>query len=303
MTSPFNLPSSTMLLGKVSNVFKSGKIFQLRNQHIIFVCGGSVQPRKRSMRAHFMRYAQDSLENFSIFLAESATQDITKHGDPEFINIADFETLIVEVSDCILLFPESAGSIAEIGFFTNSKNAISKLMVVNDIKKQSDSFINIGLIDRINSKSTFRPIISMNYNKPDLLQIKQRLCDRLPARTAKKLEFVEFSNFGLKQKLFIILQIIFIFKALKFESIIDCLEKIFSKVKRTKQVRHLLSILVAVNYLERKGDDLEYFVLTSNAKPFLEFRNFDINELQADAVSFFEKNHSETYNIIQEISR
>jgi hypothetical protein len=65
----------------------------------------------------------------------------------------------------------------------------------------------------------------------------------------------------------------------------------------------LLSILVAVNYLERKGDDLEYFVLTSNAKPFLEFRNFDINELQADAVSFFEKNHSETYNIIQEISR
>jgi hypothetical protein len=302
MISPFAHPSSVKLLGRVSEVFQSKKVFQRKDRHIVFVCGGSVQLRSRSKRASFLRYSQSSLNNFRIFLAETATKDLSQH-EESFINIADFETLIAEVSDCIIIFPESAGSIAEIGFFTNSIKAVKKLLVINDFKKQSDSFINIGLIDKINKKSIFRSTIPIDFSHPEFSAIKDRLISRCPARTAKRLHFRNFSQFDTQQKLYIIFQIVFIFKAMKLEYIIECLSKVFGKVKNRKQIKYLISILIAANYLERKGDDLEYFIPTKTAEPFLEFRNYDINDLQADAVSFFEKYDKETYKVIGDNSR
>jgi hypothetical protein len=303
MLPPFSHPSSDKLLRKVFDVFSSKKVFQRKNRHIIFVCGGSVQPRSRSMRHRFLKYSRDSIENFRFFLAEAATQDLTQHGEPQFINIADFETLVAEVSDCILLFPESAGSIAEIGFFANSTKAVKKLLVVNDLTMQSDSFINIGLIDRINNKSIFRPIIITRYNQPDFPQIRERLISRLPAKTGKKFDFIKYYELNVQQRLFVIFQLIYIFKALKYESIIKSLTTIFGHIDNETEINHLISILVAAKYLERRGDDLEYFIPSAGAEPFLEFRNFDIQELQADVVAFYEEYHRETYDIIGEVSR
>jgi hypothetical protein len=302
MNSAFDVLSSQSLFDSVVKVFSSKIIYQTRDRHIIFLCGGPVSPHSMSMRHRFINFSKESLTEFRIFLAEDAATDLIKHSDePDFLNIAVFESIIAEISDCIILFPESPGSIAEMGFFSNSKSAIKKLLVVNDFSKQGDSFINVGIVDKINSKSIFRQMIWIDYGNPNFETIAQRLRDRLPIKTGKRFEFKGFSELTMPQKLFVIFQIIYIFRALSFGDIVFCLEKIFGKCKE-KQVKHLLSILIAAKYVERKGYGDEFFVVSPLAKPFLEFRHYDIQDLQAKITSFFQKNKLENLRVLENLT-
>lgn len=299
MTKSFTHPSSRYLLERVSDVFKSKKIVQRKDRHILFLCGGSVAPRSRYMRKRFINYSEDSLPEFRMFLAEAATRDLTQHGSSDFVNIADFEELVSEISDCIVLFPESPGSIAEVGFFANSNNAIKKLLVINDVAKQGESFINIGIFDKINKESNFRPVLVMDYKHPNFGMIKERL-SRLPLKTTKSFEIKKFSSLKDYEKLYVIFQIVFIFKALTFEDIMYCLRQIIGSNRNdSDKVKHLLSILIATKYIERRGDAQDYFVPTSTTKPFLEFRNYDIQDLQAIITSFFKQHKVEAYDFIE----
>lgn len=296
---PFLHPSGESLLEMVRNVFKDKDVYQTKSRHIIFLCGGSIAPRSKSMRRNFLSYSKKALPEFRFFLAEAATQDITNHNEPEFINIADFESLVADISDCIILFPESPGSFAEIGFFANSK-AIEKLLVANDIRKQNDSFINTGIIDKINSKSAFRQIIMLDYKRPNFQLINDRLHDRLPTRTAKKFDFKEFSALPKAQQLYIIFHFVVIFRVINLESLTYCLNTVFGSAKQ-KIVKYLLSILIATNYVNRIDTDSDYFSPSQSAHPFLEFRNFDINDLQSRIVSFYQKNAPESYKLLSRI--
>lgn len=117
MPKALNHPSGTVLLDEVKTIFETKKIVQKIDRHIIFVCGGSIKDYSRSARKRFLKYAKKNLSKFRIFLAEDASKDLTNYDNPQFINIAGFESLVTAVSDCIILFPESPGSIAEVGFF------------------------------------------------------------------------------------------------------------------------------------------------------------------------------------------
>ena len=250
------------------------------------------------MRARFLKYSKTDLHNFRVFLAEDANKDLTLYGVNEFLNIADFENLLADISDCIIIFPESPGSIAELAYFTNSKAAIKKLLVINDVTIQNDSFINKGLIDKINSRSLFRPIILMSFHIPRFHQIKQRLEDRL-TKTSKRFEYQEdFYRLTVVQKLFIIFQIIYLFRAIQYEGILQCLTAIF-RINQDKQLKHILSILIASKYVERKGDDHDYFVPSVKAEPFLEFRNYDIEQFRIKVTDFYERNYPEIFSIIK----
>ena len=167
MSDPFSHPSSTKLLGDIKNILNSKDIFQRLDRHLIFVCGGPMSKDPPTMRDQFIQYSFKELQQFRVFLVESATQDLTQYNKPEFFNIADIETLVADISDCIILFPESVGSVAEVGYFANSTKIIKKLMVVNDVKYQNDSFLNIGILDKINSYSLFKPVILANFDQPD----------------------------------------------------------------------------------------------------------------------------------------
>jgi len=298
MSNPFNHPSGEKLLEDVSKIFSTKSIFQRKDRHIIFVCGGPVKKYSHSIRNKFKKYSDKNLPEFRVFLAEAAMQDSFKHNEPEFINIADFETIVAKISDCIILFPESAGSIAEMGFFANSE-AIKKLLLVNDISKQYDTFINIGIIEMVNRKSVFRSMILTDYKNPDLSLIKQRLNNRLHIKTAKKFDLKSYNDLKIKEKLYIIYQVIYIFRALKIDSIIYCIDKIFGKSEK-KLIKQIISILIATNYIERRGEDLEYFIPSIKSTPFLEFRNYDLGEIQAQIVAFYEKHHQETFSLLKE---
>lgn len=297
MPNALNHPSGTMLLDEVRTIFETKQIVQKNDRHIIFVCGGSIKNYSRSARKKFLKYAKKNLSDFRIFLAETASKDLTNYDKPKFINIAEFESLVTNIADCIILFPESPGSIAEMGFFANSK-ACENLLIVADTSRQSDSFITIGITELVNRKSNFRSTIVFDYKKPEFDIIKDRLNDRLPNINTKKFVFnTSIDDYSSKELLYIIFQIIFIFRALRYEAVLFCVDKIFGKPKRIL-IKQLLSILIAAKYIERIGDHSEYFCPNKDATPFLEFRKYEVNTLIAKVIGFYQKNDRETYNLL-----
>ncbi len=135
MDSQFGHPASEPLLAGVANLFKKNKIFSSQDRHIIFVCGGS---NRKSMRVRFMKYARAEISDMRMFLAESAAKDLLTHGEPAPLDVADFEDLIADISDCVLIFPESPGSIAEVAYFCRSEKICNKILVVSKTSLQAN---------------------------------------------------------------------------------------------------------------------------------------------------------------------
>ncbi|KAB7739266.1 hypothetical protein F2P47_12555 [Parvibaculum sedimenti] len=178
MSHPFTQTSSKELLKRVAQQFTNGNTFVQRNSHIVFVCGGSAA---KDMRPRFLSYATEELPHLRTFLAEVAQKDYITHPEPAFHNIAEFEDIIGEVSDCVVLFPESPGSYAELGYFAKNEELRKKLLVVNrtDLQGQ-DSFIALGPIELIDRHSNFRPAIQLQYKKkPQFHLIKERIEKRI----------------------------------------------------------------------------------------------------------------------------
>jgi hypothetical protein len=123
---PFLHPSSGMLIERVAHAFGSNDAFLVADRNLLFVCGGPVTSACNSLRKEFLRYAQTELPNFRVFLAEAALQDIAQYNAPDFLNLALFEDFVAEFADCILLFPESPGSYAEIGFFSAYEKILNR---------------------------------------------------------------------------------------------------------------------------------------------------------------------------------
>lgn len=298
MPHPFTHPSSKQLLENVKSVFQNKSIFQKRDRHIVFVCGGAIGLYSRSMRKKFLRYAASQLQQFRCFRAETATKDLHQYDETAlFINVADFEKRIANIADCIIIFPESAGSIAELAFFCNS-NARKKILVINDVHKQGETFINLGPIDYINDVSSFKPTIFLDYKakNPNFNLVKERLESRLSTEKAKRFPFLQYTELKYQQRFFLIFELINIFCVLSLDGLIECVTKIFGN-PNVSAVRDMLSILVAAGYLERQGDEKQYFIPAKGIESFFEYRSYDINSLKTIVIDFFERYHPESYKI------
>lgn len=69
-------------------------------------------------------------------------------------DILSFEEVLAEISDKIIIIPESAGSYCELGAFAISDSIIDKLIVINkDNKKYAKSFITLGPLKKIKNKA------------------------------------------------------------------------------------------------------------------------------------------------------
>jgi hypothetical protein len=146
MSHPFLHPRGRELLKRVAQIFQSDNSYILRDSKIVFVCGGPV--KGPTMRARFLTYAETELPHLRMFQAEAAERDYAANEEDRAYNLAKFEELIGHVSDCLVIFPESPGSFAELGFFSKNEDLRQKILIVNDANLQSeDSFILRGPIN------------------------------------------------------------------------------------------------------------------------------------------------------------
>src|ERR1044072_3127888 len=117
----------------------------LAPSRILFLCGGvidlAVTP-PAALRDHFYRNATSSSPNYQVVLSEDAEPLTTDAG---YSDLLSFESDIAQVVGLILLFAESAGSLAELGAFAASPTiAPSLLAILDDYYYDQSSFIRNG---------------------------------------------------------------------------------------------------------------------------------------------------------------
>lgn len=292
-------PKGKYLLKRVAQAFRSSKTFVQRDSKIIFVCGGPVETDKGSMRNRFLSYAEKELPNHRMFLAESAEKNYVAHDEPEFHNVGEFEELIADVSDLVLIFPESPGSCAELGYFSKNGELRKKLLVVPDAKYQGgDSFISRGPVDLIDQHSRFKYAIQLSYDgTADFSQISGRIRDRIPNSRRRKVEFTEYSKLSARLRFFVIFEILRLFRALSFEEIVYAFKSVLGHAK-SDELRQLLSILVAAGIAYRLDDGEQVFAVNANVKPFMEFDDFKVQVFQLEVMDFYTNNFSEHASLI-----
>ena len=79
-------------------------------------------------------------------------------------SLLKLENILADCVDAIVLFPESPGSFAEIGAFSNNEKLAQKIVVLSNKKYKSDkSFINYGPYRLIKSSGTGK-VIHINYD-------------------------------------------------------------------------------------------------------------------------------------------
>lgn len=272
-------------MGELVSLFQSKRIFTRRDRRLIFLCGGPVDSGRQSFRKKLLKYAQTSLHDFRFFLAEDAARDIFAHGHPFFVNIAEFETLISALADCVVVIPESPGSIAELGYFSAYKLIRDKTLVVNDLKFQGDqSFLNLGPIDLVNRHSVYRGALhfDLKAKAPNFRAIVKQL-RRYELEIRGHFEFKKYRQLPIPHRLFVVFELIYLFGQISHEALELAIGFVFQggrslSSKQKRELRQLLSILCAGQYVQR----IEHgFLLmpVPKVKPFL-----DIDESLRDSL-------------------
>jgi hypothetical protein len=307
MSHPFLHPGGKILLERVSQLFRSDEAYILRDSNILFVCGGpmvcSNNTSLPSMRSRFFAYAKTELMNLRMFLAEDAEKDYVTHDDPEFHNVAKFEEIIGDVCDCLVIFPESPGSFAEIGYFAKNKRLTKKILVAHKADLQGeDSFILRGPIQIIDSDSHFAPTLQIDYgDHANFLPIKQRIEKRITGKKRKKFEFVNYSSMTTRQRFFCIFEILRFFQVMTFIQIKYAFKSIFEHARQS-DIKNLLSILVAADLVRRRGRDHQYFCINRHAKAFMEFDEFDDALFRLEVIDFYNRHFDDVAAMVKKLS-
>ncbi len=125
----------------------------------VFLCGGELsnsQNARSKMAEIFSKYPRYELlypeDMFDDLLAGQGQHSLLK-----------LETILADSVDSIVLFPESPGSFAELGAFSNNEALAKKMVVVSSNKFKSDkSFINYGPNRLIKSSKTGK-VLNISY--------------------------------------------------------------------------------------------------------------------------------------------
>jgi hypothetical protein len=279
----------------VKDVFQTARLYVSSNRHLIFVCGG--ESSKRNLRSKFLKYASKELPHLRLILAEDAYRDLMGGSRPAFVNLAVFEELIAELADCVVLFPESFGSVAELGFFVANEKIATKLLTVNPIKYQAhDSFVNLGPIALINVQSNFRPGLLLGEEKPtDFSAIAERLKRYAGERRRVAFAYQQFDQYGLLEKFFAIFEIVRHVRIVHVATLPYVIEKIFAVQPVREELKNLISVLVAARYIIRAGEESRYLV-ASEAKPFLDIPKS--GDLLEASNNYLLANHKQLYSQI-----
>jgi len=253
-----------------------------------------------------MRGAAPRLANFNLLLAEDAFDDISENTPFAFRNIAEFEHLLAEVVDCIVIFPESPGSFAELGFFARSEQARIRTLVVNPLHLQGEeSFINAGIIDYINRESFFRPQLHVDFNRnsrPDFSAVIKRLEKRLTKKNRKKLELLPAGDMPAQLRLYIVTYVVSTCRVLHIEDLKNVINECLPSGADFSEFDEILSFCLGANLLARAGSASDYLVPKYEKNPFIEVGGSAPSKATSACIQFYQKHFPAVFSMLRNVA-
>jgi hypothetical protein len=293
MPSEFARPAGLAVLERIRGLFADREVFRRNDVPFVFVCGGPTNTE--SLRKRFLEWSSAALPRVVMVLAEHAFEDTLFHTPPQTYNLSVFESLIADISDCVIVFPESPGAYAEMGFFSATKIR-SKVLVVNDLRYQAkESFVRLGPIDTFDSKSFLRSTLHVRTDDPagvDFSPIGERLGRLMKRRNRRRLKHSTGDSLSRLEKFLIVLEMIHLIQVASLVELQHCLSVAIGKF-RTAELKQLLSILVGSKCVNRVDD--EFYVLGKEVSSGLEFSGVDVRDVKASVLLYYKKHAPHYY--------
>ena len=135
---------------------------------VVLLCGGKVAVKERADDPEpptpSLRHAIiNSSSHVEFYYPEQIT---SWHEDSTFKNLVQYEIELAAVCSIIVLIIESAGSIAELGAFSQQDELQEKLIVIKSTNFKNDSFIELGILRFIRESNSIlsSPVKSYPWN-------------------------------------------------------------------------------------------------------------------------------------------
>jgi hypothetical protein len=191
-----------------------------------------------------------------------------------------------------------------LGYFSKNPELSKKTLIVNDANLQGkDSFIRRGPIHLIDSVSKFRTEIQITYDvSANFGLVKERLEARVVGKKRKRFDVKTYSDLTFRDKVFAIFEILRFFEVMKLEAIEYAFRSVFGNLK-SSDITHLLSILVATKFVSRGGNDEQYFCVNRDAKPFMEFDDFNKVAFRLELIDFYNKEFPDIAALVGGLSK
>ena len=247
---------------KIKTYFSRGDLFFSRDTHLCFVCGAAhdkdPNTGTESLRGQFISHVHGRGDDKLVCVrAETAATELLRQLDERGQNISAFEHTIAETVDSVLIFPESPGSFAELGYFSANEPIARKTLVAVRVEHQANSFITLGPIHAISRSSQYSPVPIVLANPPEN-QMPQ-IAERLLGDSVKKRSYRErfdkrtWKDYSPRHQLAIIDEIVDLVGATTEKDLLNIIQLVFGAYDVSK-IRLQISILVATERVARNDD-------------------------------------------------
>jgi len=288
---------------KFINLIDTEKCRAIFEPHLVFVCGGRVDPKvtnNHSIRNMFMNLsAAIGASNVHDFILAENFKD-WKDG---YKSLSDFENDIAQISSFVIVFLESEGALAEFGLFFANEQLRKKLVaVLNRQHYDSESFIKFGLLNplqELNQRLVLAYEIDHknieNVRKDEVEDIVHHISEH--CNDTRKSEQFDLSNRG--HAIFMAFQIIDLLLALTKSEILKYLKLIGISLSPQKldSALFILQKFQLVGSRRRSSQNYYFALKRRTARIDLHFkkeglRRFDSSAIKIE-VSEFYKEHIE----------
>jgi hypothetical protein len=278
----FDLPRE-----KLKNYFSRGDLFFSRDIHLCFACGSAQEKNsetgKPSLRALFIKHVLERNDDKMVCVrAETAATELLRQIDERGQNISEFERVIAETVNSVLIFPESPGSFAELGYFSAHEKIGRKTLVAVLHEHQSNSFINLGPIHAISKWSIYAPIpyVMVSPLNEQMPQIVEKLLGESQKKRAyrDRFELQTWKDYDSRHQLAILDEIIDLAGAITEADLRQAMAASFGAYDISK-TRLQMAILVASGRIVR-NDNGDIFSCVRRSQ-FIESNAMDRLDLKA----------------------
>ncbi|MAT59102.1 MAG: hypothetical protein CMF23_14115 [Ignavibacteriae bacterium] len=276
----------------IKDSFEANEVFLNTDSSIIFLCGKKISPEILSARELLLKYSQKHFSNYLFFLAEDF---FDAYPLPSTKDLLSIEHYLSKYSDCIIIILESESAFAELGAFSIDDEIAKNLIVINDKKfKESDSFINLGPIKKVNRVSKFGEVINTNLETITLSghDLGQKLT-KIQRKKRKRIKLSnprEFKSFDGKEKMLLLLDLVNLFEPISYSELIELLINFFGK--GTYDIQFEIGLLSALkliakfdNYYVRNIRELKYY--------------YDFEKKDSRLIKSLNINHIHKYNKVK----
>lgn len=167
-----------MSISKVNNSFNNGillkihdEIYKKMNQKntVVFLCGGASTNKNISIRDKIREELKEYKDIKILYPEDLFIEMLNNNKEYDLLSL---ERFLAENCDKICIVCESAGSLVELGAFTNNDSTVDKVIaLIEEKRKRQKSFIMLGPVKILRKKGKNRVIF---YNE-DLTDTKKRL--------------------------------------------------------------------------------------------------------------------------------